>query len=778
MKKPFILLAFVFSLSFTINLAASSIVSAPDVELIRIEDRSVIVEITNTFNQAVQIYEQETQRSWNFTANQTREIIIDDLQPATVYDFSFRSQHNTQGYSNYTDLGLLQTLEYKDIEDYPPSLKYIYMDYKSITVEVHNPFNQPVTVKAFETLEEFSFQAGETRIIKIDNLDSLTTYELTFWSELENGKSSQLSFLEARTTPPNPNLLADNPPSFIKSSQDVITDHSISITVSNNFSKPVTITHISTDTSYDFDAYEQKRITFTGFMPDRKNAVIFIEAEYEGQKTDWVMFNDYDTLPVPPPSVELIEIGDTYVVVNVTNNANYRTDIDEQETQKIWRFQANESRNITITDLNPDSLYDFSFRSKLIGNNNLYSEFTDIGLLQTLEEIVIGDYPPEIYFISKTDTSITVEVYNPFNDTVTINEQVSGEDYTLAAYETKEITISGLTPNSNYNPTVQSTYQGQHSPSVSLGSVRTDETPIEPLPSPSVQVINIGLDYVEFRITNTHNQSVTIYEQETQESFSFNQNQTRTIRIDNLNPDTRYDFAFQSRRTLARSEYVELDPLTTLELDVTPPTISGPNYIIKNIDYIVNASFFHEYFTAFDDRTGDVTDTLTVTLNEYQGNANKKGVYDMEVAFEDEAGNIGKHPFKIEVKEMIPLIVIDDIYYMVGNHERINNNDWISILINNDVIPNDTYVYQNLFDNYDDNYDTLGIYEKSFSLNSSSGNDYSFSLEIEVAEANFDYIEPTPSMTDKLLNFSVDYWYVLVIGFVVIIGAVATKKGQ
>jgi len=479
---------------------------------------------------------------------------------------------------------------------------------------------------------------------------------------------------------------------------------------------------------------------------------------------------------VTAPEVKLIEVEDHAVIVEITNTFNQAVEIYDYETEKTWNFSANETREIVIDNLLPQTLYDFSFRAEHVTEG--LSDFTDLGLVQTLEEVVIGDYPPEIYFVSKTDTSITVEVYNPFNQTVIVNELVSGENYSLEALETITLTITDLTPNSNYNPTVQATYEGEHSPSVSLGSVRTDETPIEPLPEPTLEVLNIGINYVDIRITNTHNQSVTIYEQETQLSFSFTQNQTRTIRIDNLDPNTRYDLAFQARRTLARSEYVEVEPLTTLELDTSAPTISGPDYIYKNVDYIVNASFFRDYFTAYDDRSGNVTDTLTISLNEYQGNADKKGIYNMEVSFEDAAGNVGTHAFKIEVKEMIPLIVIDDIYYLVGDHQRINNNDWINILINNEVIPNDTYVYQNSFDNYDDNYDALGIYEKTFNLNSSSGNDYDFGLEIEVAEANFDYIEPTPSMMENVIAFSVDYWYILVVGLVIVVGVVATKKGR
>lgn len=192
---------------------------------------------------------------------------------------------------------------------------------------------------------------------------------------------------------------------------------------------------------------------------------------------------------------------------------------------------------------------------------------------------------------------------------------------------------------------------------------------------------------------------------------------------------------------------------TVKVVDAMKPVISGPNYIIKRSDTILDGQFYLKYFTSSDDQDGNLTSAVTITSDTYIGNASNEGIYEVMVSVSDAAGNTTFHPLTIEVvNNMMPKLIIDNYYWVVSNNHEITVDEFVGVLQNIDDLPNYTYIFTTLSDDYTTSFDSYGTYQKSFSLLSDSGLEFSRDITLEVVETSDNVVIATPSLQKTIVD--------------------------
>lgn len=184
-------------------------------------------------------------------------------------------------------------------------------------------------------------------------------------------------------------------------------------------------------------------------------------------------------------------------------------------------------------------------------------------------------------------------------------------------------------------------------------------------------------------------------------------------------------------------------------VDSIPPTIDGPTEIIKRKDTILDGQFYLQYFSAEDDHDSIVTNRIEVISDAYTGNANNPGRYQVIVSVADTQGNYTNHTlYIVVVNEMIPRLIIDKYYWVVESNQLVNDMEFISILQDINDLPNYTYVFTTTYDNYTNFYQSFNTYAKSFSLLSSSGEEFDRDIVLEVVAGDMNVIAEQPGIIE------------------------------
>lgn len=191
------------------------------------------------------------------------------------------------------------------------------------------------------------------------------------------------------------------------------------------------------------------------------------------------------------------------------------------------------------------------------------------------------------------------------------------------------------------------------------------------------------------------------------------------------------------------------ETITVSVVDSTNPELNGPNEIIKRSDTILDGTFYLQYFTASDDHDGVVSNRISIVTDRYMGNANKPGTYNVVVTVTDTQGNYTNHTLVIKVvDDMIPRLIIDKYYWVVGNDHKFTDNEYIDTLKYIGDLPNNTYIFTTTFDNYENSYDSLDTYLKNFELLSNTGQEYEREIVMEVVEADANIVDQSPGWAD------------------------------
>ena len=206
-------------------------------------------------------------------------------------------------------------------------------------------------------------------------------------------------------------------------------------------------------------------------------------------------------------------------------------------------------------------------------------------------------------------------------------------------------------------------------------------------------------------------------------------------------------------------------------VDSTNPEIVGVSEIIKRADTILDGSFYLDYFSATDDQDGIITNKIQIVSNEYIGNANNTGTYKVVLKVSDDQGNYADHILTIKVvKDMIPQLIIDKYYWVVENDYKIENNDFIDTLKFVGDLPNYTYVFNTTYDNYSNAYTQLDNYQKDFSLQSSTGEEFEREIVLEVVPSDSNIVESSPSFIESNSRYLLGGGLFVVVGVLFIIG--------
>ena len=270
------------------------------------------------------------------------------------------------------------------------------------------------------------------------------------------------------------------------------------------------------------------------------------------------------------------------------------------------------------------------------------------------------------------------------------------------------------------------------------------------------------------------------------------QNLPQISAIDNLEGDISSDIAITGLDSIITSElgaytltYTVSDSsgntttqvFTVNVVDSVSPVIDGPLEIVKRSDTILDGQFYLQYFSAEDDHDGIVTNRMEVISDEYMGNANNPGTYDVVVSVKDLQGNYSNHTLTIKVvKDMLPRLIIDDYYWVVENNYKYNDDDFIETLKFVKDLPNYQYIFTTTYDNYTNFYESLGTYQKNFSLLSSTGEEFTKDITLEIVESNYNLVDDTPGVIESNSQFIIGGLVITAVLTFLIIGIVQSKK--
>ena len=214
--------------------------------------------------------------------------------------------------------------------------------------------------------------------------------------------------------------------------------------------------------------------------------------------------------------------------------------------------------------------------------------------------------------------------------------------------------------------------------------------------------------------------------------------------LDLIDTDTIGDYILEYRVSDSSGNET-IESFVVNVVDSIAPTIVGPLEIIKRSNYILDGQFYLSYFSAEDDHDGIISNRIEIISDEYLGNANKAGTYEVVISVSDILGNFTNHTLKIVVKdEMIPHLIIDKYYWVVPNNHLLTDNDFIDTLQSINDLPNYTFIFTTSYDNYTNFFERIDKYQKNFDLISSTGNEYERNIILDVVDSDFNIIEQEP----------------------------------
>lgn len=213
--------------------------------------------------------------------------------------------------------------------------------------------------------------------------------------------------------------------------------------------------------------------------------------------------------------------------------------------------------------------------------------------------------------------------------------------------------------------------------------------------------------------------------------------------------------------------------ITVIVTDSTPPTITAPQHIAKDADFILSNEFMLRYATATDNTGEDITDSIYISSNEFKGNGNNSGLYDVVLSAHDENGNRSDHHMQIRVLDnYMPMLLIDDHTMLVSKDRPLTSTGFISSLQRIGDLPLERFDYTNVIDTYSVNQDTTGEYRFQFHLVSDSGNEYTRSLDVEVVDHDFNYEDAPLNTAQNAMGFFTQWWWLIAIGAIAIVGII------
>lgn len=210
------------------------------------------------------------------------------------------------------------------------------------------------------------------------------------------------------------------------------------------------------------------------------------------------------------------------------------------------------------------------------------------------------------------------------------------------------------------------------------------------------------------------------------------------------------------------------------EFTATIDTYTKSTGLVKSINDIL------AYFAAKDEIDGAVD--VKVISDEFTGNGNKAGTYDVVVGAEDAAGNLVTHNVQVVVKNHTTSdwVIIDNEILILTNKFEKSRAEIVTLLadiglVEASALSVTTYHY----DSYTDNMGREGIYRLEFNVTEATGttNDYKFVINIgNVPLTDTEVIPPKVNPVSNWLKANVVYFVLIAVGAGVVIYYVRKKK--
>ncbi|VEU83144.1 hypothetical protein [Acholeplasma hippikon] len=166
------------------------------------------------------------------------------------------------------------------------------------------------------------------------------------------------------------------------------------------------------------------------------------------------------------------------------------------------------------------------------------------------------------------------------------------------------------------------------------------------------------------------------------------------------------------------------------------PVISGQETFVTSVDDPKPLSFFQGYLTAIDETDGNITNNIYVVSDNYTTNKSILGTYTVVFGVKDSANNESTLEVKISVVDVTkPVITGNSSKVQISYTQTWNVENFRSTLTVSDnyATMNNSHIVVKT-DGYTSNKTNLGTYNVVFSATDPSGNETTFTKQVEVID--------------------------------------------
>lgn len=178
-------------------------------------------------------------------------------------------------------------------------------------------------------------------------------------------------------------------------------------------------------------------------------------------------------------------------------------------------------------------------------------------------------------------------------------------------------------------------------------------------------------------------------------------------------------------------------------IDNVKPLISGPTIITSNNNTIITESEVRAQLSATDEIDGIITNKIKLVRDEFTGNGNKTGKFEIEYSVTDNSGNTANHIVTIDRQDKIPPVIWiqDGVSIITDPTTPLTFEQIIGILRATGQVSTATSTKFNvLYDEYTGNEEKPGTYVYSVQSKSLDGTEAIHNLSIKVADNDDDGI--------------------------------------
>jgi hypothetical protein len=170
-------------------------------------------------------------------------------------------------------------------------------------------------------------------------------------------------------------------------------------------------------------------------------------------------------------------------------------------------------------------------------------------------------------------------------------------------------------------------------------------------------------------------------------------------------------------------------------IDTTSPYFVGSDTIVSYFDQPITLAEIQSSLTAYDDIDGNLTSNITVKSDNYTGNSDTLGTYQIVFSVSDNSSNTTELTVNVEVVDVLP-----PVFSEIGKIFAVFPNTYSAVDIKAMLSASDNYdgdisaLITYVSDNYIENSEIVGEYQMTFMVTDSSGNSTEYIQVIEVID--------------------------------------------